>query len=238
MDVVPLQPTNIWDNGLAALQHFGQIHVNIVQKATKCFRTILAFTVQIIVPKAAKIEATSDTYSETYGVESTVTSRPHNNNNNSTSTTNINNINKFKNTTGKSSTAPLWLIIFIAWAVFSISSASADQRNWSCYFRKSGASQGMCCVGFGKNKWCHFFCFSKSTAIASSFLQTLVFCTWQLYYELLQEHEMLGRMNVALVRGDQRTSASEYFKRPKEESSDDGTTVAWKQQHWCRFGQW
>ena len=36
-DVVPLQPTNIWDNGLAALQHFGQIHVNIVQKATTFF---------------------------------------------------------------------------------------------------------------------------------------------------------------------------------------------------------
>ena len=60
-DAVPLQPTNIWDNGLAALRHFGQIYVNIVQKATTFFRTILAFTVQIMVPKPAKTEATSDT---------------------------------------------------------------------------------------------------------------------------------------------------------------------------------
>ena len=56
MDVVPLQPTNICDNGLAALQHFGQIHGNIVQKANAFFLTILAFTVQIIVPKPAKID--------------------------------------------------------------------------------------------------------------------------------------------------------------------------------------
>ena len=68
-DVVPLQPTNICDNGLAALRHFGQIHVNIVQKATQFFRTILDFTVQIIVPKPAKTEATSDTYSKMYGIE-------------------------------------------------------------------------------------------------------------------------------------------------------------------------
>ena len=69
-DVVPpLQPTNICDNGLAALRRFGQIHVNIVQKATKLFRTILAFTAQIIVPKPAKTEVTSDTYSKTYRVE-------------------------------------------------------------------------------------------------------------------------------------------------------------------------
>ena len=80
-DVVPLQPTNICDNGLAALQYFGQIHGNIVQKATTFFRTILALTVQIIVTKPAKTEATSDTYSEMYGFECTVTSRPHNNNN-------------------------------------------------------------------------------------------------------------------------------------------------------------
>ena len=53
-DVVPLQPTSICDNGLAALRHFGQIHGNIVQKATTFFRTILAFTVQIIVPKPVK----------------------------------------------------------------------------------------------------------------------------------------------------------------------------------------
>ena len=46
-DVVPLQPTNICDNGLAALRHFGQIQVNIVQKATTLFRIILAFTVRI-----------------------------------------------------------------------------------------------------------------------------------------------------------------------------------------------
>ena len=68
-DVVPLQPTNICDNGLAALRRFGQIHVNIVQKATQFFRTILSFTVQIIVPKSAKTEATSGTYSKMYGVE-------------------------------------------------------------------------------------------------------------------------------------------------------------------------
>ena len=68
-DVVPLQPTNICDNGLAALRHFGQIHVNIVQKAATFFRIILAFTVQITVPKPAKTEATSDTYRKTYGVE-------------------------------------------------------------------------------------------------------------------------------------------------------------------------
>ena len=82
IDVVPLQPTNIWDNGLAAIWHFGQIHVNIVQKATTFFRTILAFTVQIIVPKPARTETTSDTsYSKTYMMLSTVPSRTHNNNN-------------------------------------------------------------------------------------------------------------------------------------------------------------
>ena len=68
-DVVPLQPTNIWDNALAALRPFGQIHVNIVQKSPKIFRTILAFTVQIMVPKPAKTEVTSGTYSKTYDVE-------------------------------------------------------------------------------------------------------------------------------------------------------------------------
>ena len=84
----------------------------------------------------------------------------------------------------------------------------------------------MCCVGFGKNKLCHFFV-SQSTAIASSFLQTLVFCTQQLYYEPLQEREKLGRTNVALVRGDKR---KRVYRKAKEESSDDGTTVARKRQ--------
>jgi len=78
-DVVPLQPTNICDNGLAALRHFGQIHGNIVQKATTFFRTILAFTVQIIVQEPAKTEATSDTYTVKRTALSTVTSRAHNN---------------------------------------------------------------------------------------------------------------------------------------------------------------
>ena len=68
-DVVPLQPTNIWDNGFAALRRLSQIYVNIVRKATQFFRTVLAFTVQIMVPKPAKIEATSDTYRKLYCVE-------------------------------------------------------------------------------------------------------------------------------------------------------------------------
>jgi hypothetical protein len=45
-DVVPLQPTNICDIGLAALGRFGHKEVNIVQKASTFFSTILAFTVQ------------------------------------------------------------------------------------------------------------------------------------------------------------------------------------------------
>jgi hypothetical protein len=42
-DVVPLQGGTFCDNGLAALRHFGQIHVNIVQKASIFFSTILVF---------------------------------------------------------------------------------------------------------------------------------------------------------------------------------------------------
>jgi len=78
-DVVPLQPTNICDNGLAALRYFGQIHGNIVQKGTTLFRTILAFTVQIIVPKPVKTKG-RQTPTVKRTALSTVTSRPHNNN--------------------------------------------------------------------------------------------------------------------------------------------------------------
>jgi len=81
-------------------------------------------------------------------------------------------------------------------------------------------------LGLGRIN-CVIFFVSQSTAIASSFLQTLVFCTQQLYYEPLQEREKLGRTNVALVRGDKR---KRVYRKAKEESSDDGTTVARKQQ--------
>ena len=60
-DVVQLQHTDIYDNGLAAVRHFCQKHVYTVQKATRFFRTILAFTVQIVEPNPAKTEAASDT---------------------------------------------------------------------------------------------------------------------------------------------------------------------------------
>jgi hypothetical protein len=47
VDVVPVQPTNICDIGLAALGRFGHKEVNIVRnKASTFFSTILAFTVQ------------------------------------------------------------------------------------------------------------------------------------------------------------------------------------------------
>jgi hypothetical protein len=46
VDVVPLQSTNVCDVGLAALGRFGHKEVNIVQKASKFFSTILAFAVQ------------------------------------------------------------------------------------------------------------------------------------------------------------------------------------------------
>ncbi len=43
----------------------------------------------------------------------------------------------------------------------------------------------------------HFFGFSTFE------LQTLVFCTGQIYYELLNEREQRGRKDVALVRLEQ-----------------------------------
>jgi hypothetical protein len=45
-DVVPVQPTNICDIGLAALGRFGHKDVNVVQKASTFFSAILDFAVQ------------------------------------------------------------------------------------------------------------------------------------------------------------------------------------------------
>jgi hypothetical protein len=44
------------DIGLAALQHFGQKHLNIEQITIVFFITILSFGVQIIVPQPTKIK--------------------------------------------------------------------------------------------------------------------------------------------------------------------------------------
>jgi hypothetical protein len=44
--VVPLKPTSTRDIGLAAIGRFGHKDANIMQKASACFSTILAFAVQ------------------------------------------------------------------------------------------------------------------------------------------------------------------------------------------------
>jgi hypothetical protein len=46
VDVVPLQPANVWDIGLAALGRFGHKDANVAQKASTFLSTILAFVVQ------------------------------------------------------------------------------------------------------------------------------------------------------------------------------------------------
>ena len=62
-------------------------------------------------------------------------------------------------------------------------------------------------ISFFSLKYCYCFVISTDSCLLH---------LWQLYYELLQEREKRGRTNVALVWGDQRTSASEHLKRPRK----------------------
>ena len=91
----------------------------------------------------------------------------------------------------------------------------------------------MCCAGLGwvgKNGLYVLLCLvSNSSAVALSLMQTLVFCTGQIYYELLQEREKRGTSNVALVRLEQIAPFA-FDRIAKNAAKYSNAEIIWAQQ--------
>ena len=82
----------------------------------------------------------------------------------------------------------------------------------------------------GKNGLYVLLCLgSNSSAVALSLMQTLVFCTGQIYYELLQEREKRGMTNVALVRLEQIAPFA-FDRIAKNAAKYSNAEIIWAQQ--------
>jgi 2-oxoglutarate dehydrogenase E1 component len=87
----------------------------------------------------------------------------------------------------------------------------------------------VCCTGLGRMDYMSFLCLVSNSTIVSSFLQTLVFCTGQIYYELLQEREKRGMSNVALVRLEQIAPFA-FDRIAKNAAKYSNAEIIWAQQ--------
>lgn len=76
---------------------------------------------------------------------------------------------------------------------------------------------------------CLLYLVSNSTAFVLSFLQTLVFCTGQIYYELLLEREKRGTSDVALVRLEQIAPFA-FDRIAKNAKKYSNAEIIWAQQ--------
>jgi 2-oxoglutarate dehydrogenase E1 component len=83
----------------------------------------------------------------------------------------------------------------------------------------------------GKNGLNAFLCLvsNNTTTAALSFLQRLVFCSGQIYYELLQEREKRGTSDVALVRLEQIAPFA-FDRIAKNAAKYSNAEIIWAQQ--------
>jgi 2-oxoglutarate dehydrogenase complex dehydrogenase (E1) component-like enzyme len=88
----------------------------------------------------------------------------------------------------------------------------------------------VCSVGLRRMDFtCLLYLVSNSTAFVLSFLQTLVFCTGQIYYELLLEREKRGTSDVALVRLEQIAPFA-FDRIAKNAKKYSNAEIIWAQQ--------